>query len=439
MRLADHYTERFHALAAGWKGVDLEQRKQALAGFLAQGFPKRKREEWRFTDVTPIAGCPFEPVAVGGQTRTHPAAMAVGAPPHHVLGLVNSVARAGPQDAPNLPDDVVLTSYSDSPQPLPQPVRACFGAEEDDGFLLMNAAFLSGGVCLYVPPGRRLSTPIYLDLAFTREAKPRAYNLRNMLVLGEGAEAEVIEHYHSLDRAAENGGHADLWNIVTRVALAPGAKLHHSQSATCGRAAYPLISVQATQQAESHYRAHVLGRDTRLGRQEFRVKLCEEGADAELDCLHMLGGDNYLEYRALIEHAVPRTRGLQLYRGMMAEQAHGVFNGRVRICAGAEDAEARQDSSALLLSDKARADASPTLEIYTDAVKCNHGATVGRLDENALFYLQSRALDRQEAEALLRRSFARVVLERLPETTRAVLATVASEWAPELSHYTAEL
>lgn len=435
MRLADHYTERFRALAAGWEGAGLEQRKQALAGLLSRGFPGRKQEEWRFTDVTPIAGCPFEPV-VGGQPHTRPAALAAGAPPRHVLSLVNGVSRT--EDALDLPDGVVLTSYRDSPQPLPQPARACFDAQEDDGFLLMNTAFLSGGVCLYVPPGRRLSTPIHLDLAFTRATRPRAYNLRNVLVLGEGAEAEVIEHYHDLERAAEDDGHADLWNVVTRVALAPGAKLHHCQSVTCGRAAYPLVSVQAAQQAESHYRAHVLGRDARLGRQEFRVKLCEEGADAELDCLHMLGGDHHLEYRALIEHAVPRTRGLQLYRGMMAGRAHGVFNGRVRICAGAEDTEARQDSAALLLSERARADASPTLEIYTDAVKCSHGATVGRLDENALFYLQSRALDRREAEALLRRAFAQAVLERLPTATRAVLAAAVPEWAPELSYYATE-
>ena len=435
MQLADHYQGHFRSLATGWQGDDyLEQRRQALAGLLEQGFPGRSREEWRFTDVTPIAGCPFEPVTAAEGSYARPAVAETAAPRCHLLCFTNGIAQAAAAP-PALPDGAVLSGYRDSPQALPPAARASFAAETDDGFLLMNAAFLGGGACLYVPPGCRLTVPVHLDFGFTQETTPRAYNLRNVLVLGEGAEAEVIERYHCRERDLQDGARADLWNVVTRVALAPGATLQHSQSVSCGRAAYPLISVQASQQADSRYRAHVLGRAAPLGRQEFRVTLCGVDADAQLDCLHVLDGASHLEYRALIEHAAPRTSGLQMYRGLMDGRSRGVYNGRVRVCAGAENADARQDSAALLLSAGACADASPTLELYTDAVKCSHGATVGRFDEDMLFYLQSRALNRQQAEALLRRAFAEAVLERLPQATRAVLAAADPQWQPELLHH----
>ncbi len=416
MHLADHYEAHFRALSPKWEQGFLEQRRQALQALLRDGLPSRKQEEWRFTDPSPIVNCAFNPV-VPGPTRTATAQDAQA----YVLMFVDGTPCVTQQ---SLPEGVILQAWRDSPEALPDSVRGCFDVAGDDGFMLMNTAFLAGGACLYVPPGCKLAAPIHLNYQFTSDASSRAYHLRNILVLGEGAEAEVVEHYHYPGQGTDMT--ADLCNVVTRVALAPAARLEHCQLTACGRVS-ALLSLQAEQQADSCYHVHALGAGTTLGRQAFRVRLCGAAAAVELDCLYHLNSDEHLECRMLVEHAVPNTRSLQLFRGMVGGRAHGVFNGRVRIQQGAQDTDARQDSAGLLLSEQARVDICPMLEIYADAVRCSHGATVGHLDEDAVFYMRSRLLSRSEAEALLRRAFALTVLERLPVASRALLHRIGWE------------
>ena len=418
MHLADHYEERFRVLSPKWEQGFLEQRRQALQALLKDGLPSRKQEEWKFTDPGPIVNCAFNPVMPGPmRPATAQDTQA------YTLMFVDGTPCVTQQ---TLPEGVILQAWRDSPEALPDSVRGCFDVAGDDGFMLMNTAFLSGGACLYVPPGCKLDAPVHLHYQFTPDASSRAYNLRNMLVLGDGAEAEVIEHYHYAGQDTDTDTTADLCNVVTRVALAPAARLEHCQLTACGRVS-PLLSLQAEQQADSCYRVHALGAGTALGRQALRVRLCGAAAVAELDCLYRLNSSEHLECRMLVEHAVPNTRSLQLFRGLVDERAHGVFNGRVRIQQGAQDTDARQDSAGLLLSEHARIDICPMLEIYADAVRCSHGATVGRLDEDAVFYMRSRLLSRSEAEALLRRAFALTVLDRLPVATRALLHRIGWE------------
>lgn len=266
------------------------------------------------------------------------------------------------------------------------------------GLPRLNAALWQEGTCLRVPAGERLPQPVFLRHA-AGEADAMLHP-RLFVNLAEGAEAVLVEHY-----VGEPG--LTYWqNGVAEILLERGARLTHLRIVEESDAATHTGLTVVHQSSASTYRALNLILGGRMVRHELAVSLDGEGAAAQLDGLFVADGRRHADNHLRVEHVGPRTTSRTTYRGLADSRGRGVFDARVTVHKGAAGTDARQSSRNLLLSPHAEIDAKPQLEIYTDDVKCSHGATVGRLDEDALFYLRCRGIDEQTARQLLMEAFA---------------------------------
>src|SRR5690606_2522952 len=231
--------------------------------------------------------------------------------------------------------------------------------------------------------------------------------LRNFIVAGDAAQATVVEHYIGRD------GATTLTNTVTRVRAGKDANITHVKLQQEAPQAFHLAAIDAVQARGAHFASHSLSFGARLARNDIGTRLEGEGCDALLNGLFHVDGKRHVDHHTRLDHAFPRGTSREFYRGILDGNARGVFTGRILVAPGAVKTDAEQRSDNLLLSRLAEADARPELEIYNDDVKCAHGATVGQIDDDALFYLRSRGLDATHARQVLTYAFAAEVLERI--------------------------
>jgi Fe-S cluster assembly protein SufD len=242
------------------------------------------------------------------------------------------------------------------------------------------------------------------------------------VLAGPGSRATIVETHTGLP------GEVYCTNAVTEVVLEAGAVVEHYKIQDEADSAFHLALLDVRQDRESHFSSHVFALGSHIARHEVRVNLEGEGADVNLDGLYLPRGDQLHDNPVLVVHAAPGGTSRQLYKGVVDEQGHGVFNGHIVVRPGASGTDARQTNKNLLLSDDAEIDTRPRLEILTDDVKCAHGAAVGRLDEEALFYLRSRGVPEQVARAILTYAFAREMVDLIPlEDLRARVENLVAD------------
>jgi Fe-S cluster assembly protein SufD len=272
----------------------------------------------------------------------------------------------------------------------------------------LNLAFSPDGALVEVPAGVAVETPIHLlFLTTAREVAPMTHP-RSLIVVGRGGQASVVETY-----AAVAGG-TYLTNAVTRIVLGEGAGLVHQRIERESGQAFHVGRTEVRQARDSRLTSSAVFFGGRIARQDVRVRLEGEGAECGLDGLYVIGGRQHVDIHTVVDHAVPRGRSRQLYKGVLDGRARGVFSGRVVVRPGAQKTDAFQTNKNLLLSDGVEVDSKPQLEIFADDVKCSHGAADGQLAADALFYLRSRGLGEAAARALLTYGFASEVLSRIP-------------------------
>lgn len=412
----------------GWL---LEVRREAMRAFLDQGFPTRRDEEWIYTDVTPLRRHRF-PLAP--RTSTRPATLA---PQRFALGLDRgprlvflngrfepTLSRTGtlPEgtELGPLAEALTRTGAADGPGA----VLGTLAAAARHPFVALNTAFLADGLWLRLPPGACVDDPIQAIFLAEPRGEPSAAHPRLLLDLGAGARAVVVERY-GLECVGALGEVGGLTNTVLEARLGAGAALE-------------VVRVQREGGAEHHlgFTAARLARDARftqvavtlggaLCRHETHVELAEPGAACDLSGLYALAGREHADHHTVVRHAAPRCTSRQLYKGVLAGRSIGAFTGRVIVEADAQQTAAEQANHNLLLSPEALAETRPQLEIHADDVKCSHGATIGQLDDEALFYLRTRGLDAAAAGHLLVHAFADEVIERASEErVRAGLAAL---------------
>jgi Fe-S cluster assembly protein SufD len=373
-------------------------RTGAMDQFAATGFPSTKQEDWRFTSVAAIAETPFVPARAGGAAG----ARGLGGPDAAPFVEGDGAAAPGP--------GVRVESLRAALEASPELVRAHLGqvARTDASpFTALNTAFLDDGVFVYVPSGVALDRPIELVFAAGSTGAPTVRHPRVLVVVEPGARATVVERYVALD-----GGVA--WtNAVTEVVLGSDASLEYYRVQEEGARAFQVATTATRQGAASSLRFHPLAFGAGLARHDIRAELAGRGAELVLNGLYVLGGRQHADHHTVIDHQQPDCASHEYFNGLLAEQARGVFNGRIIVRPGAQRTDSKQTNNNLLLSTDARADSQPQLEIYADDVKCTHGSTVGPLDEAAVFYLRSRGLDPEQATAMLTYGFAGEILERM--------------------------
>ena len=396
-------------------------RRTGRACFAELGFPKTKQEAWRFTNLGAIERTLFLPASAASAAVAIDVLPAV--TPSHRLVFVNGVFRADLSSAEPLAGGAFAGPLS----ARPDLVEAHLGSTADDErhpLLALNAAHLADGAILHVPAGVRLERPVELVLFGAAGSEPVSWHPRLLAVLGAGSEAVLIEHHLSL-----GDGAATFSNGVTELSLGAGARLGHYKVQRENGAAFHLATAAGRLEQEAAYEGFILTLGARLSRHELHLTLVGPGAEVRLGGAYLVRGDQHCDTTTVIEHAVPEGRSNQVFKCVIDDKARGVFQGKVLVRPHAQKTDARQLHRALLLSDDARIDAKPELEIHADDVKCSHGATAGDLDEDSMFYLRARGLDRDQARALLIGAYIGEALAEISsEPVRTAFEAIATDW-----------
>ena len=416
----ERYVDLFKAFAgngaAGSPAWLRELRRQAIARFAELGFPSTKQEEWRFTSVAPIVDTAFalshgrETAGVTGSALTP---YWIAGPEAIRLAFVNGAFAPALSALPALPPGVRAGSLRAALASEPEVTQRHLAHHADyqaSPFAALNTAFLSDGGFVYVPAGVELERPIELLFAVAAgkgDGEPRVSHPRSLVIVERGARATVLESYVALQ------GGVYWTNAVTEIALAEGARLEHYRIQRESREAYQVATTHATQGRDTLLRLHPVALGAALARHDVRTQLAGTGGELILNGLYLLRGRQHADHHTVIDHAQPHCASHEYFNGLLGEQAHGVFNGRIIVRPGAQRTDSKQTNNNLLLSAEARADSQPQLEIYADDVKCTHGSTVGPLDETALYYLRSRGLAPETAAGMLTYGFAAEILGRM--------------------------
>ena len=410
------YLDDIRRLDARLAGDGLESiRQNGAAGFLSRGFPGLRDENWKYTDVRPIARNNFT-LAAGGNGQIPSATMAgasLAGEGCHELVFINGRFAAEFSTTGKLPGGVIIVNLADAVtrhQALVHRHLSRYADTSGNAFTALNTACIEHGCLIHIPDNITLEVPVHLLFISGMQVQPFASHPRTMIILGDHARASVIESYYGVDEGAY------FTNTVTEAWVQPGSVLQHYKIQNEGRGGYHVGNLAVRQEQDSLVESHSLSLGGALVRNDISVQLNAEGAAVRLHGLYLAGERQHVDHHTRIDHLVPRTRSQENYRGVLDGQARGVFNGKVIVHAGAQGTEAAQSNANLLLSDGAEVDTKPELEIYADDVKCSHGATVGQLDENMLFYLRARAIDDATARSILTFAFAEEILKQISLT-----------------------
>ena len=387
-------------------------RLSAITRFETLGFPTTKNEDWHFTSVAPIAEREFDLLAPPkhGVKAAQLAPFTFGAVDWHTLVFVNGRYDAGLSRAAGLPDGVTLVPLKEAYETLPLLVEQYLGkvaAFEGETFTALNTAFLDDGAVVHVGKEVEVARPIHLLYVSDASASTGTSQPHNLIVLDRFAKATVIETYAGLDDGAY------FTNVVTEAVVGDGATLTHLKLQRESANAYHVGTVDVRQARDSHLFSFSFATGAALSRTNVYTELRGEACGATLNGLYLGDGEQHIDHQTRIEHVEPNCYSREHYKGILDGSAHGVFNGKVYVHPAAQKTDGKQTNNTLLLSEKAQIDTKPQLEIFADDVKCTHGATVGRLDETALFYLKSRGIAARTARQLLTYAFAADVLETI--------------------------
>jgi Fe-S cluster assembly protein SufD len=389
-------------------------RRAARARFEAAGFPTTRLEEWKQTSVSAIATGRFRPAEGGAGPPALPPPLGEGPRLVFVDGRLDAAASRRNR----LPDGLRLAGLSEvlaaAPAELEGPLAARDPARAP-AFRALNGALFEDGAFVSVARGVELAAPVELLFVATGAAGLAAHP-RNLIVAGPASRLRIVETYLGL------GQDGYLTNVVTETLVGDGAAVDHCRIQLEGDGAFHVADVYSRQGCDSRYHAHAIQLGGRLSRHDVTAVLDGEGGWCRLDGLVLGRGEQHLDNHTVLDHAQPRCDSRELYKAILGGRSRTVFNGRIIVRPDAQRTDAKQSNPNLLLSDGALAHTRPQLEIHADDVKCTHGATIGRLDEEAIFYLRSRGVGRDEARRLLITAFAGEVLERIePPALRAAL------------------
>jgi Fe-S cluster assembly protein SufD len=443
------WQDDFKAMVAGRVPAWLPALRQSgMSRFEREGFPVSRDEEWRFTPIAPIARGVFQPATFPAVTFSREDARALAYGPESWPQLVFVNGRFAPEisNTPALPSGVVVLSLAEALARRPELVEPHLGRHvtvEATPFTALNAAFIQDGAFVLVPEGIELATPIQLSFVTTGDQHESVTHPRNLIVIGDRARAAVIESYVGADGRAD--GQADrtaaesvlpaspparlpvyLTNAVTEVVLGAHSWLEHSRIQRESESAFHIAFSHVHQARESHYRSFSLAMGGAISRHNLHTRLGAPETEALLYGLTIAEGTQLTDHHTAIYHDEPNCRSWEVYKAILDGESRGVFNGKVLVTPEAQKTDAKQTNRTLLLSDRARVDTKPQLEIFADDVKCTHGATVGYLDDLPLFYFRSRGIQEDRARKLLTYAFAAEVLDEIhvPEVREALDAVV---------------
>ncbi len=388
-------------------------RGSAFERFSQLGFPGRRDEEWRFTNVAPIAQTAFRlDSEAAAPTQSLPAEALEkyryeGA---HELIFVNGRFSTELSRLEQFPEGVVIGSLAEALASAPERLEAHLArlaSFEKHPFVALNTAFFADGALVWVPRGVIVERPINVIHVGAAGAEPLACFPRHLIVAEESSQVTVVEQYGSV------GDDVYLTCPVTEVVTEDNAVIDHYKLQRESTDAYHVSTFQLHQERDSNFSSHSISWGGGLVRNDVNAVLAGEGCESTLNGLYMVEGSQLVDNHMRVEHKAAHCDSHELFKGILEGKARAVFNGRIYVHPGAQKTDAKQTNRNLLLSPDALCNSHPQLEIFADDVKCTHGSTVGQLDETAVFYLRSRGIGEEAAKSLLTYAFAADIVGRI--------------------------
>jgi len=409
----DSYVAEYGRFASG-RGATApawvkQRREQAHSQFATAGFPTTRQEDWRFTNITPIAESEFA-LAAGVFAPASALVAGVTVPGAVRLVIVNGEFAAGLSDLSSLPKGLRIASLSDGARDatdgLETHLAKAFSLATHP-FAALNTAFLDDGVAIMVTAGAVVETPVHIVIVTGGDGKAVVAHPRLLIIAGANSQARIAQTFIGAPGAVYFN------NAVAEVVVGEGANIELYTDQRESDQAFHIANIQAVVAAKGVFASHAFSTGSRIMRHDIGIALRGEGADCTMNGVYLADGERLMDTHTSLDHAMPHCTSHEIYKGILAGKAKAVFNGRIIVQLDAQKTDAKQTNRALLLSDDAMINSNPQLEIFADDVKCTHGAAVGQLDEEAMFYLQARGLTRAAARDMLLHAFAGEVIAGL--------------------------
>ena len=389
-------------------------RERAMERFAELGFPSVKEEEWKYTNVAPISKLDFAKTQFVSSKVTTAEVARLGCPEaaNSQLVFVNGVLREDLSSTSELPAGVVAMNLSQAllEEEHRELIREHLARTVDyntNGFIALNTAMISGGAFVHIPRNVELEQPLSLLFIAEADSDEVAAFPRVLLIAEEHSRATIIESY------AGTGEGTSFTDAVVEIDLKAGAHLEHYKVQRESGAAFHVVTTGANLGPNSSYDSTTINFGARLSRHDIGIKMDHEGAECWVDGLYVVSSGQHTDTHSVIDHRQPHCTSHQLYKGILDGKSRAVFNGKIFVRHGAQKTDAMQTNKNLLLSNEARVDTKPQLEILADDVKCAHGAAVGQIDEDELFYLETRGIHTELARNLLTYGFAEEVIGKI--------------------------
>ena len=412
---SDPYRAAFDRASAGsvepaWLATG---RKAAIANFTELGFPTLNDEDWRFTNVAPIAALPFKPVlapAPGGVDAATVDRYSFARLQASRLFFVNGHFSSELSSVLPVPKGVEIGSLAAALRSDAGFLEKHLGRHattKDNAFTALNTAFFRDGAFISVPAGVTVADPVHLVFISTAPEAAAAAHPRNLIVAGKNSRLTVIESYVGATAAAY------FTNAVEELVIGEHAVVEHCKFQDENPAAFHIAAIHAHLGRNCDFIAHSIATGARLSRNNIHTSLADEGVECVLNGLYLTRDEQLADHHMIVEHAKPHCNSHEYYNGILDGRSRGVFHGRILVRPDAQKTDAKQTNKNLLLSEDATADTKPQLEIYADDVKCTHGATVGQLNDESIFYLRARGIGLETARRMLIHAFAGEIIERI--------------------------
>jgi Fe-S cluster assembly protein SufD len=405
------YLQQFEQLRGELPGQDVpwldELRQSSMNRFSSMGFPSQRDEDWKYTSLRGITSKSFGQ-AVAAKSPVATADLVVPGLDSYRLVFVDGILEQMDKAAFDLPNGLEINTISSVLAKTPESLQPYLGraiGESINGFISLNSALYRDGVVVSLEPDVELDKP--LELVFVSSSDLSLAQPRNLVIAGENSRAKIIERYLS------QGDESTLSNSVTEIFLSAAAEIDYYVVQTLSRSAYQVCGIWVSQAQRSRFSCRTVTLGGGLVRNDLRSEMHGPQAHCDMLGLYSLSGKQHVDNHTTMIHGAESCTSNELYKGVLDQRSRAVFHGRIKVRQGAQKTDAHQTNNTLLLSRDAEIDTKPQLEIYADDVKCSHGATIGQLDENSLFYLRSRGLDADSARSMLTYAFVNDVLDEI--------------------------
>ncbi len=399
-----------------------ETRQKALARFEKLGFPTPKHEEWKYSNVRNLTNQDFDFAGNHAVTAADLEALKIPNLTGNVLYFVNGKYEAGLSSIVSPSSEVTIQPLREALTAQPELVSTYFGLlvdSQDEAFTALNTAFAGDGVFIHVPKGKVVEEPIVLYFINDTRSGNAGAQPRNLFVIEQNAQVQLTETFLTL------GESSAFTNAVTEIHVAQDAHVQYYKVQNDSDAAYHVGTTQVRMADKSHFYAATVSLNGGFTRNNLNIALDGEHCDAHMYGLYFPDGKQHIDNHTVADHRMPNSESNELYKGVLRGQSTGVFNGKIFVREDAQKTNAFQSCKNVVLSPQATMNTKPQLEIWADDVKCSHGTTTGQLDDEALFYLRSRGISKDEAMSLLMFAFCEDVITQIKiEPIRAYLEEI---------------